>query len=183
MKRLMFAILTVLALAGQAQAHAIQQAMLMGQSAPASYRYWRILATNQTWLTIAGTYYQAIYEVGFYSAINATGTNLNIGSTASASSVFSGSYLASAANDGNTSTYWSTANASSTPQYWGVDLGSTYPVHSVILTPYLNSGTTPIIAQSYVLQYCTDNTYTSCTTQSSFSTANSSAATQTFTGL
>ena len=152
-------------------------------AAPTGHRYWRLIATSISWYTGVGDHAQAFFEIGLYASTAGTGTNLSLAGTAAASSIYSGTYPASNGNDGNASTFWTTVQPISTIQWWGVDLGAAYSVHSAILTPYLSGTASPLIAESYDLQYCTDNTFSSCTTQSSFATANTNAATQTFSNL
>jgi hypothetical protein len=58
----------------------------------------------------------------FSSSLSAYGANILTGGTASADSDSGGSYPASNALDGNTSTYWFTSNTAF-PHYWKYDLG------------------------------------------------------------
>lgn len=83
-------------------------------SGAASHRYWRIL-TNTCVVSNCGV---AEYELHN----SAGGADLTGSGTASASSFYDGSHVASNAVDNNNITMW--ASASSAPQWWQYDFGS-----------------------------------------------------------
>lgn len=69
----------------------------------AAHRYWRVLIDK-----VNGSTYANCAELGLYAAASSTslGTNKATGGTASASSVYNGSYTAAHAFDGNATTFW-----------------------------------------------------------------------------
>ena len=125
-----------------------------------SYRQWRLLANDISWS--GGPYYfQAIYEFQFFESPDATGTNINIGGTASASSQYatSGQYSAAAANDGNLEIYWQTLlpfSVNATPQWWAIDYGIGQQKQVRSIKMYLWPGGAAYHAKSYKLQYLID---------------------------
>jgi hypothetical protein len=163
--------------------------------AVSGHRYWQVIGTDVSWYSqnhgSSLPYTCVFFEVKLFTSSDGSGTNLSLTGTASASSSASGQ-PASYANDNNSSTYWSSNIGSETGYSWlGIDLGSDYAVHSMKLDIYINDpggGADAIAPKTANLRYCTDNTYTSCTTQSSISIANGTVngvvnQEQTFTGL
>jgi len=68
------------------------------------------------------------------------GSNLALGRPATASSLYSANYPASAAADGNTTTRW--ASAAVDGQWWQVDLGSVKSINQFVLDEYRSRVTT-----------------------------------------
>lgn len=82
----------------------------------AAHRYWRL---NLTAVTNPGTDF-ALAEVKFCTAV--AGASVTSGGTASASSIFSGSFPASNAFDSNITTFWHSAGGTA-PQWIKYDFG------------------------------------------------------------
>ncbi|MFC3737435.1 PQQ-dependent sugar dehydrogenase [Paractinoplanes deccanensis] len=85
--------------------------------------------TTSLYLTFAGTGTGALFDVDSFTF--ATANLLSLGKPATASSVESATYPASAAVDASTTTRWSSAFAD--PQWIRVDLGSSQPISRVRL--------------------------------------------------
>jgi hypothetical protein len=119
-------------------------------------RYWRIIGTTPSWTPYSGhAYFNLLYTISFYNAINCTGTDLCIGKSTIASSEWVGTDPATNANDNNSGTFWASGNDSNSdsPQWWGVDMGINTVVHSVSLNTYGAS----YQSTSYSLQYSNNN--------------------------
>lgn len=160
---------------------AMRAGVLTSKGGIKSARYWRILANDVSWVSYAGNdYYTALYEIRFYASTDASGTNLNIGATASAKSSYGGGIEAANGNDDNTGTFWVSFPTDATPQWWSIDYGSgnVNTIKSVQLYTY--AATAAFHAKSYILQFSNDNSNWSAV--ATFSTALADA-TQTFTNL
>ena len=100
-----------------------------------SARYWRILATGDTWYAAYPRYISAYTIKGFMSA-DASGNDIFQGKSVSASSIYSSSYLASYAVDGLESTRWLSDRNSTEYQWFQVDLGAAVAVRSLSINGY-----------------------------------------------
>ena len=103
-----------------------------GQSSDA-HTYWRFLATAPSFSPSYGVYGLSAYTIGMFESTDSTGTDVCIGSTVTASSMYSAVYLPQAACDGSQTTYWFSSGVSSTPQWLQVQLPSPKNVKSVYL--------------------------------------------------
>lgn len=154
-------------------------------AAAAGYRYWRILATDVSWVNYLSTYpyFQTLWTISFFASADGSGTDLCIGKTASARSFFASdpTYNAAKANDNNASTRWATDASTSvnTPQWWAIDLGAggEANIQSVKIATF----STAYHAKAFALQYSSDGV--NWTTKSSFSPASTTSATLTFSNL
>ncbi len=140
--------------------------------------YWRIHGNDISWQSGLGNYLAGIHRVSFYESSDASGTDINIGATSTSSSVYDGSglYVASKANDDNSSTYWASSPALSENHWWSCHYLSSKQVQSVVI----HSGAGPYLAKSYKLQYSYDGV--SWFDKSTFATAFLTTV-QTFTNL
>jgi hypothetical protein len=120
-----------------------------------TFKYWRMLEIGSSWSKLGTSYdYNQVYTFSLFTATNATGTDLALSGTASASSIYNGSYPASYANDGNSSTAWSSLNTS---DLWlQITFGTAQSVHSSsILWWGQSAGYCP---KFYKIQFSPDNT-------------------------
>lgn len=135
------------------------------------HRYWRVIATANSWHPVSGNYkFVTLWTIQMYASTDATGTDLCLGKTAAASSVYGAGYEAAKGNDGNnTTTRWASIATASTFQWWSIDLGANPAmIHSVGLYTYYTGGSTAYFPAQLALQYSDDNT--NWTTQSIFDT-------------
>ena len=100
-----------------------------------AYRYYKLVFSKNS---NNDNRYYAINEFAFYEQIGATGTNLCIGATASASGAYD-SQVASLSIDGNPTTYWE-SSPDGAPSWLKVDLGAEHIVRSMVIksTTYPN---------------------------------------------
>jgi hypothetical protein len=117
-------------------------------------RYWRIIATANSWTPSQSYVVQALAAVSFFSSTDCTGIDLCLGKTAFASSITPGQ-PASFANDNNINTFWVSRNTSgdTTYHWWAIDLEGPLEVKSLKIIPYVNASH---VAQSYDVQYSSD---------------------------
>ena len=115
----------------------------------AAYRYYRLVFSMNS--NNVNRYY-AVNEWELYEQVGATGTNLCIGATASASGNY-GSQVASLSIDGNPTTYWE-SSLDGAPSWLKVDLGAEHVARSMVIksTTYQNE-----IPKDFVLQGSNDN--------------------------
>jgi len=143
-------------------------------------RHWRIIGNGGSFSTSMGGYLAGIHAISFYESSDASGPDVNIGATATSSSVYdeTGGYVASKANDNNVGTYWASSPFVSTNHWWACQYASGKNIKSVsIIAFYVLPA---YISTSYKLQYSVDgNTWFD---KSTFSTANVTSI-QTFTNL
>lgn len=114
-----------------------------------AYRYYRLVFSKNS---VNDNRYYAINEWGLYEQAGATGTNLCIGATASASGNY-GSQVASLAIDGDPITCWE-SSLDGAPSWLKVDLGAEHVVRSMVIksTAFPNE-----IPKDFVLQGSNDN--------------------------
>jgi hypothetical protein len=72
----------------------------------------------------------SVHSVAEFRTFDATGTNMSLSGTMTASSYYSASYVSSKANDNSTATLWGSA-ATGLPHWLRADLGSTKTVDRV----------------------------------------------------
>jgi hypothetical protein len=96
------------------------------------------------------------------SSLPAPPTNLALGQSASASSIYSTGYEASKAIDGNISTRWSAANSPYNGQWLEIDFASATNVNRVVVREYGN-GRQVFQIENYSLQYWNGTSYVSIT--------------------
>lgn len=114
-----------------------------------AYRYYRLVFSKNS---NNDNRYYAINEWGLYEQVGATGTNLCVGATASASGAY-GSQAASLAIDGNSTTYWE-SGLSGAPSWLKVDLGTAQIARSMIIESTTHPGEIP---RDFTLQGSNDN--------------------------
>lgn len=114
-----------------------------------AYRYYKLVFSKNG---NNDNRYYTVNEWELYEQVGATGTNLCIGATASASGNY-GSQVASLAIDGNPTTYWESA-LDGAPSWLKVDLGAEHVARSMVIksTTYPNE-----IPKDFVLQGSNDN--------------------------
>jgi hypothetical protein len=117
-----------------------------------AHRYWRINITSNGFGSIAD-----IAELSLASSVG--GANLIGSGTITASSIYSGSYAASYAVDGNPSTSWSAASGSGFPQWLTYDfgVGNSYSIVEVKITAR-NDAIPNTAPSTFDLLYSDDNT-------------------------
>jgi hypothetical protein len=111
------------------------------------HRYWRL------YLEAGLTNYGTIREVAFRSAVQGP-TRIGAG-TPSADTVFSGTYTADKAIDGNTTTYWCSTNTAF-PHWWKYDFGAGNDVDIIEVLCTWETGYKP--TGTLYLQYSDDDT-------------------------
>ena len=114
-----------------------------------AYRYYKLVFSKNS---NNDNRYYTVNEWELYEQVGATGTNLCIGATASASGNY-GSQVASLAIDGNPTTYWE-SSLDGAPSWLKVDLGAEHVARSMVIksTEYPNE-----IPKDFVLQGSNDN--------------------------
>lgn len=99
-------------------------------------RFWRLLQTEDSWVTDLGTGFQTIHYIGFFTSTDALSGNVSDFASASASSAFSGSFTANQAQAlvGR----WASLANEPNFSWWAVDLGAGNEevIHSVVIDPY-----------------------------------------------
>ncbi|MDH2394181.1 discoidin domain-containing protein, partial [Streptomyces sp. HNM0663] len=91
----------------------------------------------------------SLYEFKVYGAP----VLLSQGKTATASSVYSASYDAAKAVDGDAGSRWAQASGAADPSWLKVDLGDQYQISSVNTSAYLLTG----LGVKYKIEYSTDD--------------------------
>lgn len=109
--------------------------------------YFRIRAVDVPWS--GDSTLQAILEISFFESGDATGVNLSLAATKSASSV--NVNPANNAGDGNAGTYWQSTAANANFAWWQCKFAEPKTVRSVIIKPH-----TKYYAKSYALEYSND---------------------------
>lgn len=114
-----------------------------------AYRYYRLVFSKNS---NNDNRYYTVNEWELYEQVGATGTNLCIGATASASGNY-GSQVASLTIDGNPTTYWE-SSLDGAPSWLKVDLGAEHVARSMVIksTTYPNER-----PKDFVLQGSNDN--------------------------
>lgn len=114
-----------------------------------AYRYYKLVFSKNS---NNDNRYYTVNEWELYEQVGATGTNLCIGATASASGNY-GSQVASLAIDGNPTTYWD-SSLDGAPSWLKVDLGAGHVVRSMVIksTQYPSE-----IPRDFTLQGSNDN--------------------------
>jgi hypothetical protein len=119
----------------------------------AAHRYWRLWITYTT----ANGGSVSMGEIELRNSIG--GSDLTGSGTASASSEFSGSFVASNAVDNNTSTSWVATGAATNaaPEWWKYDfgIGVTYDIVELAITP--RTGVPANTPADFLIQYSDDN--------------------------
>lgn len=114
-----------------------------------AYRYYRLVFSKNS---NNDNRYYTVNEWELYEQVGATGTNLCIGATASASGNYS-SQVASLAIDGDPTTFWE-SSVEGAPSWLKVDLGAEHVVRSMVI----KSTRYPVeIPKDFVLQGSNDN--------------------------
>ena len=111
-------------------------------------QHWRLIANSSN-----GGSFTELTEVAF---LDATGSDLSTGGTASASSEFSGTYSAAKAFDKSNATNWS-STSSSFPNHIQYDHLAPVSVEGVRIT-LTNSGNAPVSLGGLRVRYSTDGT-------------------------
>ena len=114
-----------------------------------AYRYYRLVFSKNS---NNDNMYYTVDEWELYEQVGATGTNLCIGATASASGNFD-SQVASLAIDGNPTTYWE-SSLDGVPSWLKVDLGAEHVARSMVIKSTADSNEIP---KDFVLQGSNDN--------------------------
>lgn len=114
-----------------------------------AYRYYRLVFSKNS---ANNNRYYTVNEWELYEQVGATGTNLCIGATASASGSY-GSQVASLTIDGNPTTYWE-SSLDGAPSWLKVDLGAEHIVRSMVIKSTANPNERP---KDFVLQGSNDN--------------------------
>lgn len=110
--------------------------------------FFRIRANAQMWAGINSL--QAIYEFELREAGDATGVNLSLTATKTASDF--NTYPANGGGDGNATSYWQSATgASSAVSWWQCQFASPKTVRSVVIKPH-----TTYYAKSYIFEQSND---------------------------
>jgi len=128
----------------------------------ASYQYWRLLATNTSWIDPYGTapYFHAVREYRFYESIDCSGPNLSTGGIAISNQTLGGTFDTSKAADEDVSTYWQNVGAegSNLVVHWGINFGAgiTKAISSVQMFAF--DASSGYHAKSYAFQYSSDGT-------------------------
>ena len=114
-----------------------------------AYRYYMLVFSKNR---VNDNRYYTVNEWELYEQVGATGTNLCIGATASASGNY-GSQVASLAIDGNPTTYWE-SSPDGAPSWLKVDLGAEHVARSMVIK---STAYTTEIPKVFVLQGSNDN--------------------------
>lgn len=114
-----------------------------------AYRYYKLVFSKNS---NNDNRYYTVNEWALYEQVGATGTNLCIGATASASGNY-GSNVASLAIDGNPTTYWE-SSLGGAPSWLKVDLGAEHVARSMVIksTEYPDE-----VPKDFVLQGSNDD--------------------------
>lgn len=114
-----------------------------------AYQYYRLVFSKNS---NNDNRYYTVNEWELYEQVGATGTNLRIGATASASGAY-GPQSANLAIDGNPTTYWE-SSLEGAPSWLKVNLGTAHVVRSMVIesTTYTDE-----IPKDFVLQGSNDN--------------------------
>lgn len=114
-----------------------------------AYRYYRLVFSKNS---VDDNRYYTVNEWELYEQVGATGTNLCIGATASASGNY-GPQVASLAIDSNPTTYWE-SSLEGAPSWLKVNLGTARVVRSMVIksTTYVAE-----IPRDFTLQGSNDN--------------------------
>lgn len=114
-----------------------------------AYQYYRLVFSKSSG---NDNRYYAVSEWELYEQVGATGTNLCIGATASASGAY-GSQVASLSIDGNPTTYWE-SSLNGAPSWLKVDLGAEHVARSMVIKSTQHPNEIP---KDFVLQGSNDN--------------------------
>ena len=114
-----------------------------------AYRYYRLVFSKNS---NNDNRYYTVNEWELYEQVGATGTNLCIGATASASGNY-GSQVASLTIDGNPTTYWE-SSLDGAPSWLKVDLGAEHVARSMVIKSTAYPAEIP---KDFVLQGSNDN--------------------------
>ena len=114
-----------------------------------AYRYYKLVFSKNS---NNDNRYYAVNEWELYEQVGATGTNLCIGATASASGNY-GSQVASLTIDGNPTTCWE-SSLDGAPSWLKVDLGAEHVARSMVIKSTTYSNERP---KDFVLQGSNDN--------------------------
>lgn len=114
-----------------------------------AYRYYRLVFSKNS---ANDNRYYMVNEWELYAQVGATGTNLCIGATASASGNY-GSQVASLSIDGNPTTYWESSD-NGAPSWLKVDLGAETVARSMVIKSTLYPTEIP---RDFTLQGSNDN--------------------------
>ena len=114
-----------------------------------AYRYYRLVFSKSS---NNDNRYYTVNEWELYEQVGATGTNLCIGATASASGNY-GSQVASLAIDGNPTTCWE-SSLYGAPSWLKVDLGAEHVARSMVIK---STAAQAEIPKDFVLQGSNDN--------------------------
>lgn len=133
---------------------------------PTGHRYWRFRATSDCWY-LDGDYQASLSSISLFASPDATGVDLALGKTATASSSAGPSYDAEAAVDGLSQTFWHNNSGMLTPAWLMVDLGANADIHSMQIQSKYGSGYEQ--PATFVLEY-SDNGAT-FTVQNSLATS------------
>lgn len=132
------------------------------------YPYFRLRATDAPW---SGGL-QALYEVQLYESADATGVNLALAATKTASDYSTNQ--PNGAGDGSTFTYWqSLTGASASVAWWRCQFAGPKTVRSVVIKPH-----TQYYAKSYALEQSLDGV--AWTTIKTVATSGVAGAVQTY---
>lgn len=114
-----------------------------------AYRYYKLVFSKNR---SNNNRYYAVNELELYEQVGATGTNLCIGATASASGNY-GSQVASLAIDGDPTTCWA-SSLDGAPSWLKVDLGAEHVARSMVIKSTTFRDEMP---KDFVLQGSNDN--------------------------
>ncbi len=114
-----------------------------------AYRYYRLVFSKNS---NNDNRYYTVNEWELYEQVGATGTNLCIGATASASGNY-GSQVASLTIDGNPTTYWE-SSLDGAPSWLNVDLGAGHVARAMVIKSTTYPDERP---KDFVLQGSNDN--------------------------
>jgi hypothetical protein len=116
-----------------------------------SARYWRLYANDVSW-TDPGSqpYYQEMFTAAMYQSTDATGTDVSLGATSTASTDYYGQN-GYRAHDGDLLTYWRTTGSG--VQWLQYTFGSPVTIKSLAF----RFNTAGYFSKSYKLQYSSDN--------------------------
>lgn len=114
-----------------------------------AYRYYKLVFSKNS---SNDNRYYAVNEWELYEQVGATGTNLCIGATASASGNYA-SKVASLAIDGNPTTFWE-SSLEGAPSWLKVDLGAGHVVRSMVIKSTTHPDEIP---RDFTLQGSNDN--------------------------
>lgn len=114
-----------------------------------AYQYYRLVFSKNS---SNNNKYYTVNEWELYGQVGATGTNLCVGATASASGAY-GSQSANLAIDGNPTTYWE-SSLDGAPSWLKVDLGAGHVVRSMVIK---STAQPTEIPRDFTLQGSNDN--------------------------